>query len=53
MKYDCGKEAIICGYPNCGVKVTRKSSMKRHLGLHGIFNDWENYVVYGGDEPPK
>lgn len=44
-KYDCGKEAMRCGYPNCGVKTTRKSSMKRHMTKHKIFEDWESYVI--------
>nr|CAI5865353.1 unnamed protein product [Callosobruchus analis] len=42
LKYDCGKTPLVCGYEGCGVKTTRKASMKRHLEKqHLIIANWE------------
>ncbi|XP_060535623.1 zinc finger protein 99-like [Cylas formicarius] len=46
-KYDCGTgTTLVCGYLNCGTKINRRSSMKRHMMTHNVLPcEWENYVI--------
>lgn len=42
-KYDCCTQVLVCCFENCMKRITRRSSMKRHMRKHNVL-DWENYI---------
>lgn len=43
LNYDCGKPVLVCCFGYCSKRISRRSSMKRHMMKHNV-TDWEKYV---------